>query len=1197
MLIGILFMLEMATIPASAHFQARNQASSSQLRTDQVSSTVTGLVGYVFLGGDLFGISVSDSAASDSNSGSPLLGHETPLQYSSSGVRNFLGSQNLAGSYALDINNYGLSGAILTSTVRAGTPFTTMWKANRWASDNPTIESIAIEYALRGDMILAFDTTESQKMAWSAAHPNWYAVNFTMAEVMLPPEFTGYDRSNIVASYTNNYDLISLETRNREDFAYGPYWRRIRVYADTYPFGRSEMTLDKMDDAPDGWLAPNGPFQFSPWKTFGNITFSLQADSAGNYPDEWYYIRVNNIIAPSIAGTYIIKFRCLYSPELGNVFFPYQNCPTVSVKGEIDPAVIAGVIRYGGWNTAYYGSPVTLSGRVRAVGIADNPYTGASTGRPVEARGYFDSAWSGSYEIDGVAPGVYDVYASAAGYPEIKIAANLRILKGQSYHFDGYLTPGVQIKGTVFSKCGTGQVPWFNAGSEGNIKIEIYRSGSDAESMLPGGATSKAVTWTPFDYGANTWSGAFYYSIGGWLEPGARTRNGVGPANTFRVTAGMGGFDFQFGNEGYYGAPADMDGHVPGLDWSTSDRNGATWVSGIGPGTYWVRAWLDGYVQTEPDGTTFMPVTFIVPSIERPGNVYVPFDLRRSSDIGLTARFHDVPGTAVLNPIGWGWYDRTSASYYRYLQAELVGGSSNYKNPQEEPVAAFEISPVGVGNTSYTVLIRGFREFGLWYGYGRNYGIPAGFYTVRGWMWGYVEQVFEKVSLGLCGTSTYLSGHFYRGAKFNITVSSKDAQHPTTDKMWSFPYMPIYIQMAKDGKLIAPSIDNWVSPQTMQGWGNNSVTVWPYLWNNGWMMVETNNEWGRVFGPDSTMRGRFRYFGPSQQYADANGRQFRYYDGSESYMYTYYWHSSYGQGSCAGYYPLSFESGVYDLRALTYGYIQTKPVQVYATKGDVVSDISIALTQSARIRLTLRFRHQGIYEGIPFDAHLRARVIDSNNRLVGEFLTSDWWWQPQYDWTTGINGTLRYAWNLVRMTLSSPVPPLVTPGGRARGMPQGHQNYWRLNYVPAGTTEVTVMIAGLPDMYNWVNGLPCDACAVTGAFSYDSPDLPAPYGIDAYPSYTGGYRIQIHVVPVLDYYPGHKYNPIEVSRMTLPGIWPTAPVNPMGFESMLTGELTYTPQMTPVYINHIGPYGTRYDVILSGLFLGGESSLVVGLDR
>ena len=102
--------------------------------------------------------------------------------------------------------------------------------------------------------------------------------------------------------------------------------------------------------------------------------------------DEWYYIRVNDVTAPTIAGAYQFKFRRLYSPDDLNsdgvygesVYFPYQNLPVVLVKGEVDPAIMTGTIRYGGWSTTLYGLPVTLPGRVRAVGIADDPYTGKS---------------------------------------------------------------------------------------------------------------------------------------------------------------------------------------------------------------------------------------------------------------------------------------------------------------------------------------------------------------------------------------------------------------------------------------------------------------------------------------------------------------------------------------------------------------------------------------------------------------------------------------------------------------------------------------------------------------------------------------------------------------------------------------------------------------------------------------------------
>ena len=49
-----------------------------------------------------------------------------------------------------------------------------------------------------------------------------------------------------------------------------------------------------------------------------------------------------------------------------------------------------------------------------------DPYTGQA--RPdlptVDAVGYFNATAQGHYEVEGLAPGVYDLYASAAGYPQ-----------------------------------------------------------------------------------------------------------------------------------------------------------------------------------------------------------------------------------------------------------------------------------------------------------------------------------------------------------------------------------------------------------------------------------------------------------------------------------------------------------------------------------------------------------------------------------------------------------------------------------------------------------------------------------------------------------------------------------------------------------------------------------------------------------
>ena len=1237
-LIAMLFVLGIVAVPVSAHFTMGTHIPAYPFRSNHFDPHTKGLVGYVFPGGGLF----TQSAPGWYSVAGEFPGYQSPWPYWTSGVSNPFPSQGPMGWYQLDANNYAPFGAILTSTIAAGTPFSTMWQANQWASDNPTIESLAIEHAVKGDLILAFNVTGSQKTSWHKSYTPVTALNFTFAEMLIPPEFTGLARSKIVTSITNNYDLISISTRKREDYSYGPYWNRIRVYTDTYTFGADQASADKMDDAPDSWLSTGGvgvggPFQFSPWKTFGNITFNIvptnpnDPEEQWQFSDEWYYIRVNDVTAPTIAGAYFIRTRRLYTPDCldgitydstkgsepkvygGYVSFPSQNYPVVLVKGEVDPAIITGTIRYGGWNTAVYGNPVALPGRVRAVGYADDPYTFKSTGRPVEARGYFDAAWSGHYEVEGVAAGVYDIYASAAGFPEIKIASNVKILKGQSYHVDGYLIPGVQVKGTVFSKCGTGEVPWGFTGPDANIKVEIYRSLQDAQSMLPGGSTTKAVSWSPIKYGAKMWTNsratypyddlnaglAFYYAA---VEPTAttatRAKYGVGPAQNWYVTSTDTSFTFQFGREGRYGVPADMDAHVPG---SSPD-----WVSGIGPGTYWVRAWLYGYVQTEIDGVTFMPVTFTVPSVEWPGNVWIPFDLRQSSMVKKTVHFHDIPGTLMENPIGWGWSYRgnknTQASayptlsqydltkYYRYLSAELAAtGSSNYNNPAGDAVFAWNVDPVGVGNTSYTILVRGFRELGLWYGYGRNYGIPAGLYSVKAYMWGYVEQVFEKVNLGLCGTVTTISDHLYRGANFNITVYSKDWEHPTADKYWSFPYQPIYVQIMKDGKFVGPTTDYYVMPVTMQGYRNTTAAVWPYMWNNPIHMIKTHDAVAQVFGTDgyaatSGLEGTYfeNYFGPVP--TDAN-YHYRLYDGSESYAYYYYVPGSYGRGYTVGIYPYAFESGIYDFKALTYGYVQKKPVMVGATKGNSTSDILIKLTQGAELQLNIKLKHEGVFEGMPFDAHLRVRVLDDKNKLVGEYLSSDWWWQPQFEWTT--NST-RWSWNLVQAFPSTILSPTddakfawghpfdsTTPSGDDKN---GHRNVLRLNYVPKGTPYVKVVIAGLPDLYGWTGGYACDPCAATGDAGWDNhpgKSIDAPYGIDGYPNYMGGWKIQVHVVPI--------YN--------------TYAYNDPYFSGMLTGELTYTADMTPVLVNHLGPYELRYDVVVPGTHLGGESSAIFELDR
>jgi len=242
---------------------------------------------------------------------------------------------------------------------------------------------------------------------------------------------------------------------------------------------------------------------------------------------EWYYARVNGVTAPTTAGRYFFKMF-LYggsdtygvgptlpgtspiSPrqpgELPDMWVPPQNWPVLLVKGEVDPSIITGTIRYGGYNSTLYGEPIGEAGRIWAkMETKLDPYTGSTIATcPAEsspgqsqvvgctdAIGYWNNTAQGHYEVEGVASGIYTIYAEAAGYPQSIIESNVTILKGQSLHFDGYLQPGPVIHGNVFSKHQFGDEPW----SENSyIKIELYDAPTLSNIPSP---NANLVSWSP----------------------------------------------------------------------------------------------------------------------------------------------------------------------------------------------------------------------------------------------------------------------------------------------------------------------------------------------------------------------------------------------------------------------------------------------------------------------------------------------------------------------------------------------------------------------------------------------------------------------------------------------------------------------------------------------------------------------------
>ncbi len=167
-------------------------------------------------------------------------------------------------------------------------------------------------------------------------------------------------------------------------------------------------------------------------------------------------------------------------------------------------------------------------------------------------------------------------------------------------------------------------------------------------------------------------AGAVFYGPATSADP-----QGVGPAQNWYVVADGTNdqFSYEFGLKGEYGAPSQLDGHVPQVY--------ATWVNGLTPGRYYARAWVFRYVQTALDGSTFQEYSFQVTPNEWAGDISLPMDLRISSWINKTVHFHDNAGTLTTNPISTGasvlvgtLLDSQSGILYSYNQTMLCGTSA-----------------------------------------------------------------------------------------------------------------------------------------------------------------------------------------------------------------------------------------------------------------------------------------------------------------------------------------------------------------------------------------------------------------------------------------------------------------------------------------------------------------------------------------
>ena len=931
----------------------------------------------------------------------------------------------------------------------------------------------------------------------------------------------------------------------------------------------------------------NDPFEPGSWIIYieappSGITFNFN-----KHFDNWYYIRINQMKAPFTAGRYFFKMflndsypvHGAASAKLIAGTVPVENWPVLLVKGEVDPAIISGTLRYGDLNSTLYGQRIHLPGLVRAVGVANDPLTNEPTGRAVEARGYFNATAQGHYEIEGVASGVYDIYASAAGLPEQKIASNVRVLRGQSLQFDGYLNVGFQLRGTIFSKLGFGESPWP---AQRPISIIIYNSKSYD---VPSIETESPINLTDAPYtsyvNGNTYFSATGFSglISGvagpkkvafpWEGPTSYYTytnptikdpfglfNGVGPAQVWWVdprgnsdpNTGLGSsqseFTFQFGSEGVYGVPTKFSGMVPQVF--------ATWTESLNPGTYYIRVFLNGYVQTTPDGGTFVDYSFTVPAIG-PYNTFIPIDLIQSCSINVTVHFHNNPDTLIEGPIG-------GPDPARYMIAEVFA--------RDNSLTGFNFTQVSSSKSETSILLNGLGLAGdpfhishfdprapIKYSLARyrgayDYGLPTDTYTIRIFMRGYIQALppaasFNEldqplsvsISVGICllGAST----HMYRGGSINASVTSTDWERPRVERDWVWNNTSVNVLVydissrnfidiinfwnAKNEQWSIPTQNSMFTNLPWSGWLTSYGHGSSYLMTNGSVSVDR-------FGPD---------FPSVASTAPANTMKtfdFLQENIHEGFLFNF---TSYRLPSFRS--NLAIYPGTYALNGWTYGYVQENVV----TLGDLgnvyvavpwlgqMADKNLNLIVGVNLTVSVLFKTEKIISGTPYNMSVRFRVFDDQDRLVAAttLFTSD----------AGI------------------LLPSSNVGFFANGKKIINQA------LPAGTTLLTYKdLAGL---FSYVD--PSSATSRIRTATLFSPNYGI-WGSGAYAgSYFGSWTVMVDFV--------NLYRPTAA--------YPPPP-------ALLQGE---SPYFFPY--NHLGPYAQQGFTLILNAPLSGEASAEFEVDR
>jgi len=779
--------------------------------------------------------------------------------------------------------------------------------------------------------------------------------------IYVPPEFQWLAPTReeaIWTDITNDYSYITTSTRSEYD-TIGPGWTRITIAG----------------DANYGW--------------------------ALTIPAGTYHIRLFDLKAPSVAGLYFFKILAFMDPAPGHwADIGVGNYPFVIVKNELNPAWVEVTVRthaYGvtGWPWAF------ASGKVLAEGTTPE-------GRAVSGIGYWGPS---NYIVDSVVPGelgamyrlylfglaegTYTLKAEASGFNPT-VTERLTVYAGQSYHIFIVIFDSPDVHVTIWSKHGTGAIPWHNLwqmpfGTNNPANPVNDTAGAPRRDML-------INLYDPEGTLIGWWASNFN---GVKVIPATNTLSGLHddgaciPSQTQYNADLVDNVDL-LANHRHFPS-THWDGHVP---WATAD-----YVAGWPNGQYTVEAYVTGYTMEESDAyqRTFSMVG---------SNYQLQFDLRRTNwievsmhmpanvvlsgptTVTLTAddaagneraaiAFHATPLmvfggttpwvidgldiTTYVTSATWGLYNGgivIEGFNSVFPNTEGLGGARdiNKKDYGLNPTAStHSMGQVTLAGNPYSIKL-----------FMADMGIPWQRVNGTGWYNIVGDQI---TTVALCNSPVPLSFKIVN-AWLWISLRSVDFEVPAHSRPWTFPGSEIWVDFINEAgesqDMLLPDLYGliqdagmWNSTLPLTGWG--IVGVNPLT---GLNMAGTHVGWGvSPFDIDNLNRaGMHEHVGVYYYGSD--------YCAATTFNYGY----SLDYPIAGAYRSTQLPAGMYTYNAYTHGYVQRRsfPVQVPFAGG---ANIEADLIQGGQIRVTMDFKHEAI--ATAFNGWVRVEVFNTEGNLVG----------------------------------------------------------------------------------------------------------------------------------------------------------------------------------------------------------------------